>query len=179
MGWPGGAAADIPLLIWPQASPPLRLRPNGLNRLLFMEEDMANLIPYSSPIDDLLSGFFVRPLSLQTQGMDAPLQFRMDVHETENAYRVVADLPGVRKEYINVKIDGADVEISAEARREQNAGDGEKALLNERVAGKYYRRLSLGHDLDEANAQAKYVDGVLELTLPKSPDSMPKRITIQ
>jgi HSP20 family protein len=145
---------------------------------------MTSLTPFassllSSPLDDLLGGFLVRPVSLESRGSDRPVQFRMDVSETENAYRVLADLPGVRKEDINITISGAEVAISVEAKREQAVGDGEKALLNERFAGRYYRAFALGHDIDQANAQARYTDGVLELTLPKSPDSMPKKITIQ
>ena len=140
---------------------------------------MTNLVPFSGPLNDLLSGFLVRPVSFDSRDVDRPAKFRMDVYETENAYRVVADVPGIRKDDINITINGAEVAISAEAKREHAASDAEKALLNERVAGKYYRSFSLGHEIDEANAQAKYVDGVLELTLPKSPHSMPKRITIQ
>ena len=51
-------------------------------------------------------------------------------------------------------------------------------VLAERFSGKYYRAFTLGHEIDEANAQARYVDGVLELTLPKSPDSMPRKIAV-
>lgn len=142
---------------------------------------MTNLTPFSSPIDDLLRGFFVRPVNFESQsrGVERPAPIRMDVYETEKAYRVVADLPGIRKEDINITINAAEVAISADAKREQTVGDGEKALLNERFEGKYYRAFTLGHEVDEANAQARYTDGVLELTLPKSPDAMPKKITIQ
>ena len=140
---------------------------------------MTNLTTFAHPLDDLLGGYFVRPASLERRVADRPAQFRMDVFETENAYRVLAELPGVRKEDINVTIEGSEVAISAEAKREQDANDVEKPLLTERFSGKYYRALTLGHEIDEANAQARCVDGVLELTLPKSPDSMPKKITIQ
>ena len=138
----------------------------------------TSLTPVTSPLDELLSGFFVRPVSRESWG-DRPTGFRMDVYETEHAYRVVADLPGIRKEDINISIVGADVTVAAEAKREHTVGNGEQALLQERFAGKYHRTLSLGHEIDEAKAQAKYVNGVLELTLPKSPNSLPKRITIQ
>jgi HSP20 family protein len=142
---------------------------------------MTDLKPFTSSIDDLLSGFFVRPVNFESEsrGVDRPAHFRIDVYETENAYRVVADLPGIRKDDINITISGAEVAISADAKHEQTAGNGEKALLNERFEGKYYRAFTLGHEIDEGNAQARYVDGVLELTLPKSPDAMPKKITIQ
>ena len=140
---------------------------------------MAHVVPFTSPIDELLNGFFVRPVSFESRGHDRPAQLRMDVYETENAYRVVADLPGIRKEDVNITIDGAEVSIVAEAKREQTVGNGEKALLSERFAGKWYRSFTLGHEIDDANAQARYVDGVLELTLPKSANSMPKKLTGQ
>ena len=105
-----------------------------------------------------------------------PGHFRADVWETENAYRVIAELPGVRKEDINVTINGAEVGISAETKQEWTPGESDRPLLAERFSGKYYRAFTLGHEIDEANAQARYVDGVLELTLPKSPDSMPRKI---
>jgi HSP20 family protein len=102
------------------------------------------------------------------------------VYENENAYRVMADLPGVRKDDISVTIDGAQVAVTAEARQEpRQQSEREQTLMTERFSGKFYRSFSLDHEIDESNAQARYVDGVLELTLPKSPDSMPKKITIQ
>jgi HSP20 family protein len=145
---------------------------------------MASLVPFggssaANPIDELLNGFFVRPVSFDGWNSERAAQVRMDVYETENAYRVVADLPGLRKEDIDIAINGAEVTVSAEAKREKTVGDGEKALLNERFAGKYQRTFALGYEIDEANAQAKYADGVLELTLPKSPNAMPKKIPIQ
>jgi HSP20 family protein len=147
----------------------------------------TSLTPIASPLDELLSGFFVRPMSLEQPWGGRPTGFRMDVYETENAYRVVADLPGVRKEDINISITGADVSVAAEVKREHTVGNGsgngngkaERQLVQERFAGKYSRVFSLGHEIDESKAQAKYENGVLELTLPKSASSLPKRITIQ
>jgi HSP20 family protein len=138
----------------------------------------TSLTPNAGSLDDLLSGFFVRPVTRESRG-ERSTSFRIDVYETQDAYRVVADLPGIRKEDINISVVGADLTISAEAKREQVAGDGEHALLQERFAGKYHRMLSLGHEIDESKAQARHVNGVLELTLPKSANSLPKRITIQ
>ena len=140
---------------------------------------MGNLMPIASQLDEMLRGFFVRPMSLDATGQERPVvQFRTDVWETENAYRVLADLPGVRKEDINVTIDGAQVGISAEVKQDWNPGEKDTALLNERFAGRYYRAFTLGHEIDESNAQARYADGVLELTLPKSPNAMPRKIAV-
>jgi len=140
---------------------------------------MANLMPITSQLDEMLRGFFVRPMSLDPTGQERPaVQFRTDVWESENAYRLLAEIPGVRKDDINVTIDGAQVAIAAEVKQERSASENERPLLNERWSGKYYRAFTLGHEIDESNAQARYVDGVLELTLPKSPDSMPRKIAV-
>jgi HSP20 family protein len=140
---------------------------------------MTGLTPITGPLDELLSGFFVRPMSLDHLSGDRPTGLRMDVYETETAYRVVADVPGVQKEDIHISIVGSEVAVSAEVKQEHAVGSEEKLLVRERFAGKYQRVLTLGHEIDESKAQAKYVNGVLELTLPKSESSLPKRITIQ
>lgn len=136
------------------------------------------ITPLLNEFDDLFRGFFMRPISLGAPLWGGPTPFRMDVVETDNAYRVLAEMPGVRKEDINVTIDGSDVTISAELKREHKAED-EKLLLSERTVEKYYRSFSLEHEIDEANVQARYADGVLELTLPKSARSLQKKITVQ
>ena len=100
----------------------------------------------------------------------------MDVEEDEKAFRVSAELPGVRKEDINVTIDGDEVAISAEMKREtQTKGKTGTALHTERYTGRMYRSFSLGHEIDQSKAQAKYVDGVLELTLPKTESEQSRR----
>ena len=140
-------------------------------------EMWGGLDPFASPLDDLIRGFFVKPLSLEGRtGLGTPL--RVDVSETEKEYRVVAEMPGVRKEDINVSINGNEVAISAEVKNEKEAKDGEKTLRTERYYGKVYRAFTLEHPVDEAAAQARYADGILELTLPKSEAAMPKRIAV-
>ena len=130
------------------------------------------------PIDQLLRGFFVRPLSLDPQNWGQATPIRIDVSENENAYRLVAEIPGVRKEDINVSINGGEVTISAEVKNEKEAREGERVLRSERFYGKVSRTLVLEYPVEEAGAEARYVDGVLELTLPKSQAAMPKRITV-
>jgi HSP20 family protein len=140
-------------------------------------EMWGGLDPFATPLDDLIRGFFVKPLSLEGRGWSGtPL--RVDVSETEKEYRVAAEMPGVRKEDINVSINGNEVAISAEVKNEKEAKDGEKTLRTERYYGKLYRTFTLEHPVDEGNAHARYADGVLELTLPKSEVAMPKRIAV-
>lgn len=141
---------------------------------------MANLIrynPFDDAIDDLFRGFFVRPVGLE--GASGTAQFRVDVSENDNAYRLRAEIPGVKKDDINVSIDGDTVAISAEVKNEKDVKDGERVLRSERYYGKVYRAFTLGQSVDEAGANAKYTNGVLELTLPKKAAVQAKRITIQ
>ena len=141
---------------------------------------MANITRYSpidEAFDDLFRGFFVRPVSY-----DAPAgaaQFRVDVSENEKAYTLRAEVPGVKKEDINVTIDGDTVAISAEVKHEKDVKNGDRVLRSERYYGKVYRAFTLGQAVDESTASAKYADGVLELTLPKKAAVQAKRITIQ
>ena len=141
---------------------------------------MANVVRFNTldtALDDLMRGFFVRPMNYEPAA--TPAQLRVDVTESEAGYVVRAEIPGVRKEDINVAIDGNQVEISAEVRNEKEVKDGEKVLRSERYYGKVYRAFALGQDLDEAATQAKYANGVLELNLAKKASSAAKRITIQ
>ncbi|HEX5130502.1 MAG TPA: Hsp20/alpha crystallin family protein [Usitatibacter sp.] len=108
---------------------------------------------------------FLRP-ALVWENNAAP-QIRVDVKETSEAYTVAAELPGVKKDAIHVEIEGNEVTISAETRRENANKDNEKWLRTERFYGKTARRFALPQEIDEARANAKFADGVLELTLPK------------
>lgn len=137
---------------------------------------MSNLVR-RDPLDDLFRGFFVRPVELGSQA-DAPA-VKIDVKEQENAYLVHAEIPGVKKEDIHVAIDGAVVSIAAERREEKDVKQGERVLRTERYFGKVSRSFQLAQEIDEARVVAKYVDGVLELSLPKKAATQARRIAIQ
>ena len=140
---------------------------------------MANLIRYNpvdDAFDDLFRGFFLRPVRIEGQ---PEVQIRMDVREDDKAYTVHAEIPGVKKDDIHVTIDGDQVAISAEVKSEKEIKEGEKVLRSERYYGKVSRAFTLGQDVDENAAQAKYHDGVLELNLPKKTSAPSKRLAIQ
>ena len=140
---------------------------------------MASIVRFNTldtALDDLMRGFFVRPMNYESA---VPEQLRVEVIENDSGYQVRAEIPGVKKDDINVAIDGNQVEISAEVKREKEARDGEKVLRSERHYGKVFRAFALGHDIDESATQARYADGILELTLPKKASAAAKRISIQ
>jgi len=140
---------------------------------------MANLSRYSpvdDAFDDLFRGFFMRPVRME----GAPdMQIKMDVKEDDKGYTVHAEIPGVKKDDIHVTIDGNQVSVSAEVRNEKEVKEGEKVLRSERYYGKVSRAFTLGQDVDEGAAQAKYSDGVLELVLPKKAVTKAKRLSVE
>jgi HSP20 family protein len=141
---------------------------------------MANLARFNvvdNTLDEMLRGFFVRPMNFDTAA--APVQLRVDVSENETGYTVHAEIPGVKKDDIHVAIDGNQVEISAEVKNEKDVKEGDKVLRSERYYGKVYRAFALAQDIDEAATEARYADGVLELKLPKKASAKARRITIQ
>lgn len=134
--------------------------------------------PFSELVDDLFKGFLVRPMGYEQREAVAP-RMKVDVAEKNGSYLVVAEIPGVRKEDIQVSVDGAQVTLTAEVKREREAGPEERTLHVERAYGKATRSFTLPQELDEAKVEAKYRDGVLELTLPKKAAAARKQITIQ
>jgi HSP20 family protein len=142
---------------------------------------MANISryePFADVFDDLLKGFFVRPVAYEGQTAAAG-RIKLDVSEKDNGYVVHAEIPGVKKDDIQVNIDGDQVSISAEARVEKEVKENERVLHRERYYGKVARAFRLGAEIDQAAASAKFVDGVLELTLPKKAEAAGRQLTIQ
>jgi HSP20 family protein len=144
---------------------------------------MANVTrfdPFNELVDDLFKGFLVRPLAYDNGRVGESLpRMKVDVAEKNGAYVVSAELPGVKKEDIQITIDGAQVTLAAEVKREKEASQDERVLHTERVYGKATRSFTLPQELDEAKAEAKFRDGVLELTLPKKAAAQRKQISIQ
>jgi HSP20 family protein len=136
--------------------------------------------PFNELVDDFFKGFLVRPVAYEGSGRDVLPRMKVDVAEKNGAYKVSAELAGVKKEDIDVSIDGAQVTITAEVKQEKEAqAQDERVLHVERVFGKVTRSFTLPQELDEAKVEAKYRDGVLELTLPKKQAAPRKQIAIQ
>lgn len=134
--------------------------------------DLFNVNPW----DDNAWRNFLRPL--RGEGVEAP-QIKLDVSESDTAYTVKAEIPGVRKEDIDVRIDGSLVSLSAEVKKEKEEKKGERVLRSERSYGFASRSFTLGSDVEAAKVVAKYDNGVLQLTLPKKTPSEGKRIAIE
>jgi len=143
---------------------------------------VANLTrfdPFNDLVDDLFKGFLVRPVAYEGGRHEMLPRMKVDVAEKNGAYTVTAELPGVKKEDIQVSIDGAEVTLTAEVKREREVTEDERVLHTERTFGKATRSFTLPQEVDEAKAEAKFRDGVLELTLPKKAAAARKQVTIQ
>ncbi|MBF6024836.1 Hsp20/alpha crystallin family protein [Lysobacter niastensis] len=126
-------------------------------------------------LEDLVRSFGLHsPLARQ---YEHTLEMRMDVHEDDKGYRVTIDMPGVKKEDIDVSIEGNQVTVTAEVKREQG-GEAEKELYSERYSGKAFRSFTVPSDIDSGSAEANYDGGVLRLVLPKKAGSPSRKLSV-
>ncbi|MFA8359047.1 Hsp20/alpha crystallin family protein [Burkholderia ubonensis] len=141
--------------------------------------NMTRYDPFSmEPVSDLFQGLF-RPLRGLTATDEPDLaSVKIDVTESDAAYSVKAELPGVAKEDIDVQVTGRTVSINAKVERSKEQKEGERVIRRERYSGAISRSFSLADEIDEANATAAYQDGILSLTLPKKAPVGQKKLTI-
>ena len=132
--------------------------------------------PFAEVFPELFRGFF-QPAARGGEA-GAGLEIRIDVKEAEGEYQVQAEMPGVKKDDIQVQIDGNRVSISAEVKRESEQKEGERVLRSERYYGSVGRSFQLASEIDDGAASAKFEDGVLKLALPKKQVPASKRLQI-
>lgn len=136
--------------------------------------DVTRFGLFDQPFDNLVRRFF-RSIPVRDE---TAMTISVDVNESEKAYTVKAEIPGVTKDDISVAIDGNQVSISAEVKKEKEEKEGEKVLHSERYYGSVYRSFTLPMDVDQSKSEAKYANGVLELTLPKKAGAAAKQLEI-
>ncbi len=133
--------------------------------------DMFDLDPFTPALRDLW-----RPW--RAEAAERAPQIRLDLAEADKDYTVRAEIPGVKKEDIDVRIDGNQVTISAEVKQDQEEKKDGRVLRTERRYGYACRSFSLAHDIDQGGADARYNNGVLELKLPKKSPAGGQRLSI-
>jgi HSP20 family protein len=125
--------------------------------------------------DEFWKEFGVRPV---WGGFETEPQIKVDVSEDDGSYMVKAEIPGVKKEDIDVSIDGDTVSISAEVKKEKEEKEGKRVVRSERYSGSVYRSFTLDSEVDDAKAEATYADGLLTLRLPKKAGTAAKKLTV-
>lgn len=131
----------------------------------------------SDPFESMFRRF-MSPIRMDLEG--ASPDMRLDVSEINGSYKVRADLPGVKKDDISIRIDGNMVQIDAEVKQQKDTKEaGGRMLRSERWHGAVSRAFTVSQDVDDTKATAKYEDGVLTLELPKKASSASKKLAIQ
>ncbi len=102
----------------------------------------------------------------------------LDVHESVEAYTVVANMPGLSADQLNINWHDNKLTISVEIEA-PTVAENSKVLLQERAFGKFARTLTLPLAVDADKVTAEYVNGVLTLVLPKTPEVQPRKISVQ
>ncbi|MBC7264168.1 MAG: Hsp20/alpha crystallin family protein [Chloroflexi bacterium] len=102
---------------------------------------------------------------------------RVDMFDREDKVIVKVELPGVKREDIDVSVVGGVLTIKGERKGEENVRD-EDYYCCERFRGSFYRAIQLPTEVDADRIEATYADGILEITLPKVPEIKPKKVSI-
>lgn len=129
-----------------------------------------------SVLDDFFS-----PVSrgVQAAATTQSVSPRVNVVETEKAFELQAELPGVKKEDVKISVENRRLTIEAEVKRDEEKKEGENLVYAERSLSKFSRSFALPKEVDDSSAQAKLENGVLTLTLPKKEPVKAKQIAIQ
>jgi HSP20 family protein len=151
-----------------------------------------SIIRYQSPASPALSGFdrwstlrdeldslfelpFWSNFQRQTQ-LFSGWSPAMDIYQNNDAVIARVELPGMRKEDIEISLHDGMLTISGE--RKSETGEGEQAERTERYIGKFRRSVSLPTQVDPNKVSASYRDGILTVTLPKAEEAKPKQIQV-
>jgi HSP20 family protein len=124
--------------------------------------------------DESFDRFFVGVPAGSSVGRNPAL----DVAESEQAYTVTLDLPGVAKDDVKVSIEGRRVSIEAKSAKANERRDGDRVLVRERAAASYARSFVLPAELDQERSNAKLEHGVLTLELAKRQATPATKITV-
>lgn len=141
---------------------------------------MANITRFDpfNQFDDMFKGLFVRPMRFELD-LPADMTIKVDVARNDGAYTVKAEMPGVKKEDINVSVDGNQVTISGEIKKENEEKKGAEIIRSERYYGKVSRSFMLPQEIDDGKVDAKYGDGILNLTLPMKERAATRKIAVK
>jgi len=126
--------------------------------------------------DSVVEDYFAAPKNKTASAGIAP---RINVTESEQAYVVEAEIPGVTKENVKISVDGKHVTLEAEVKRDVERKEGETVVFAERTVQKFSRSFTLAAEVDDERTVAKLENGILTLTLPKKEALRPKQIQVQ
>lgn len=125
--------------------------------------------------DDSFGQVFGQDARELSQALRSPA---LDVSETDSAYTVKLEMPGVPKEAVKITVDGRRIHVEAEQNKEDEKKDGERVLYRERSVSRFSRSFSLPQEISESDSSARMEHGVLTLTLAKRQAKGGARLTV-
>ena len=133
------------------------------------------LFPQSS-LEDFFEHFLTAGNGQGAELMNAA----MDIAETDQAFEVTMDLPGVDADEVDIRIDNNTLTVSG-SRTEESTEEDEKRQYHrvERYSGSFSRSVALPGFINEGETAAEYKDGVLKIVVPKREDAKPRKVTIK
>ena len=133
---------------------------------------------FNRGFDDIFEGFFKPLRSIGSNELTQNFP-SLDVVEHNDKYIVTAELPGMDSKDIDVTYDNGLLTISGEKRDESTKEDKEGRVIHRECSyGKYVRQFRLNTDVKESEIKAQYKNGILNLTIPKTQESQPKKVKI-
>ncbi|MET0764360.1 MAG: Hsp20/alpha crystallin family protein [Blastococcus sp.] len=98
-----------------------------------------------------------------------------DIEETDDAYVIEMELPGVKKDDVDIEINGRELTVSGEVKEKERAG-----ILRRRTrkVGEFHYAVTLPMEIDAENVKADLDDGILSITVPKSQKAKSRRVTV-
>ena len=147
---------------------------NAMPNNIFNEHSIFDEFPHN-----LTSGFLQFPQSTQPIWLRSGQNLLpLDIVEKENLFLIRAQLPGVKREEMNISINERTLTIDVQRTKENVEKEEENVLHREIQRENISRSIQLRSPVNESNVKAKFTDGILEITLPKSTTEKPRKIEI-
>ena len=152
-----------------------------MNLIRYQEPELATWTPFNrlSSLRNEIDRLFDLSMPTLTRdfGLFSGWAPSLDLYQDKDHVFVKVELPGMKKEEINISLHDGILTISGERKREEKTGEGE-SFRSETYYGKFHRSVTLPTLVDSTKVKASYKEGILTVTLPKAEEAKPKQIEV-
>jgi HSP20 family protein len=141
----------------------------------YPQPDFSGAFDRLASMHDELDRAFESTFGFRSLGTLSRWTPAVDVYQDKDRFIVVAEVPGMKKEEIDISLHGDTLTISGERKSQEKEGD---KFRTERFFGQFQRSLTLPSAVDVEKVKASYKDGILEVVLPKAEEAKPKQIPV-
>jgi HSP20 family protein len=140
-------------------------------------DPFREMMTVRNQMDRLLNDWWGESGDAGDGGTGFPLRLPLDVSESDDAFIVCASMPGIKPEELDISVQNNMLTIRGEMKQEEER-QGERWHLQERRYGQFQRSIALPNNVDPNQVGAQYENGVLKLTLPKTEEAKPRKISV-